>query len=331
MEQRIAGLRGLDFWLAQIGGLDVGSGVAVEAHTRHVQENGSARAAGMIGRLGGGAMGGDDIQAVALDVFQRRAVGKRRLDPATRGAHGNPDPVVLAHEDDRHWPTLEGGPAGGVNRPLGGGVIGRGVAEAAHDDAIVGQWLVLQAKRLGETNGVGRPHRLGQVRGDGAGLRWDEQGLGTQHFMTAAGDWVLRRGSEAEQHVPGRGLARDPLGAVNLEGGVAVVEERHVVHPEGLGDGGHALMPGAADRVETFATALKRAGDPVELAAQHLGMEDVHQSRRRQAGAIGDAAAVVARSVQGLYAAQKALMYGLRWIHLRRPVRPPGPVQTGSR
>ena len=52
------------------------------------------------------------------------------------------NPMTYCVETLRH--ALHGGPAGGVDRALRGGVIGRGVAETAHGDAVTRQDRVLR-------------------------------------------------------------------------------------------------------------------------------------------------------------------------------------------
>src|SRR3546814_12039787 len=62
-----------------------------------------------------------------------------RRDPARRRARRNAAAIVLAKEDQRHGRTLIRRPARGVERPLPGRVIRRGVAEAREHDRIVGE------------------------------------------------------------------------------------------------------------------------------------------------------------------------------------------------
>jgi hypothetical protein len=94
--------------------------------------------------------------------------------------------------------------------------------------------------------------------------------------VTPAGDRILGRSGEAQEHVPTGRLARQLLGTVDLEGVGAIVEERHVIDAEGLGDGGIVLMAGAADRVEAFAPRLQPAREPVHLPAYALAVEQFH-------------------------------------------------------
>jgi hypothetical protein len=80
---------------------------------------------------------------------------------------------------------------------------------------------------------------------------------------TALGKWLaivlVGRSRERKQHVPRRGLAWHAAGAVDLERGVAVVEERHVIHPQRLGQRGVAFVARTADRVEALAASLELA------------------------------------------------------------------------
>ncbi len=202
--------------------------MAVEPHAAHVQEHRPAGPAGESGCVGRRPPGVDEVKTIATQVFQRRTTRKRRLDPATGGPHRNADAVVLADKDDRHRAALPRGPAGGVDRPLGGGMVGGGVAEAGEDHRVVRQHPLRRIEPLGQSHAVSRAHGLGQVRGDGAGLWRNEQRLGAQHLVPAATDRILGRGGEGEQHVPGRGLAGDLLRPLDLESRVPVVKEGHV-------------------------------------------------------------------------------------------------------
>jgi hypothetical protein len=96
---------------------------------------------------------------------------------------------------------------------------------------------------------------------------------GLEHLVPPARDRILGRGREAQQHVPRGRLAGKLLGAMDLEGGRAVVEEGNVIEPKRLGDGGIVFMARAADRVESLAARLQPARDPVELAARALAVE----------------------------------------------------------
>ncbi len=93
--------------------------MAVKAHTAHVQEHRSPGPAGMVRRLPGGAIGVDEVEPVAADVFKGRPGPKGGFDPAVGGADRDSDAIVLAYEHDGHRSALIGGPAGGVDRALG--------------------------------------------------------------------------------------------------------------------------------------------------------------------------------------------------------------------
>ena len=204
-----------------------------------------------------------------------RPVPERGLDPAARSAGRDADAIVLAQEDERHRRALIGGPGGGVERALRGRMIGRGVAEAGEDDRIAGQRRVLELQHPGDADAERGADRLGQMRGDGAGLRRDEERLRADHLVAAARDRVLGRGGEAQQHVPAGRLAGQLLGAVDLEGVRPVMEEGHVVDPEGLGDRGVVLVARASDRVEALAARLQPAREPVHLPADAPGCRTV--------------------------------------------------------
>ena len=183
--------------------------MAVEPHHIHVQEDGLALRCGHdAAAIAGAAIGVDHVEAAAMDIVEPRPVAGTgaSIQPPRRPGR-NADAIVLAQEDERHRRALIGGPAGGVERALRRRMVGRGVAEAGEHDRIARQRRVLELQHPGDADAERRAHRLGQMRGDGAGLRRDGERLRADHLVAAAGDRVLGRGGEAQQHVPGRGLA----------------------------------------------------------------------------------------------------------------------------
>ena len=276
VEQRIALLVRLDLRLGEIG-----APARRSRHGRRAARNpcagrrACARVRAIARGLARAAIGVDHVEAAAMDIFERRPVLERGLDPAARRPRRNADAIVLAQEDERHRRALIGGPGGGVERALRGRMVGRGVAEAGEHDRIARQRRVLELQHPGDADAERRADRLGQMRGDGAGLRRDVERLRADHLVPAAGNRVLGRGGEAQQHVPAGRLPGQLLRAVDLEGVRAVVEEGHVVEPQRLGDRGIVLMARAADRVEALAARLQPAREPVHLAADALAVEQL--------------------------------------------------------
>ncbi len=82
-----------------------------------------------------------------------------------------PMPLSLTDKQHRQRDRLVGGPLRGVERTLRGRMIGRGIAERAEDDPIVGQCLVLGRLPACEADRVSRAHCLRQMAGDRRGLR----------------------------------------------------------------------------------------------------------------------------------------------------------------
>src|SRR3546814_8857909 len=73
-----------------------------------------------------------------------------------------------------------------------------------------------------------RSDRLGQVRGDGRGLRRNGERPRPDDLVPPARDRVLARRREAEQHVPVRRQPRNLSRAPELEGVGTVMEKGHV-------------------------------------------------------------------------------------------------------
>jgi len=76
-----------------------------------------------------------------------------------------------------------------------------------------------------------------------------------------------------------------------MKNGVAVVQEGRVGDPQGLGDGGVALVAGAADGVEALLLGVQAPRVQVELPRQDLGFEQLDELGGGQAG-IGQAPGV---------------------------------------
>ena len=177
MQQRVLRLFRLDLVARQIGGGHIGPGMAIQADRADVQEGRLAAGAHDVCRALCGAEAVENVQPVAGEVVQARAVAEAGRDPARRGFRGDSDAIVLAAEQQRQRHALIGRPLRRVERPLRRGMIGRGIAEAGEDKAIIGQNRMLGPPAPGRANRIGRPHRLGQMRGNGRGLRRNAQAL----------------------------------------------------------------------------------------------------------------------------------------------------------
>ena len=330
VDQRVAFLVPLDLRLRQIGRLNVRSGMAVEPDAIHVEKDRLAPASGVAARFERTAIGVDQVEPAAADVAQRRAVLERRLYPARRGSRRNADPIVLAQEDEGHGRALISCPLGGVERALRGGVIGRGVTEAAQDDPVFGDRHVrqFQSPRYAETESGA--DRLRQMRGDGAGLGRDGQRFRSDDLVATAGNRVLRRRCEAQEHVPGRGLSRHFLGSMDLEGIGAIMEEGEVVGAEGFGDGRIVFVARAADRVEALAARLQASREPVHLPARHLTVEELGQSLPAEAHFVRLDVGDAPRQPLALQLGDEFLVNGFCRVH-DRPAALVGVGGQGSR
>ena len=286
------------------------------------------------GRPGCRVVGRDRVAAVGRQVVQARPGPERRRHPSRRGGHADPDPVVLADQQQRDRDPLIGGVAGGVDRADGGGVAGRGVAERGHRHRVA--WPRARHSQLRRPADAQRDaERAGQVRGDRRRLRDDGQLGPAEHLVPPAGDRLVRGRRHPEQHVTDRVDAGYLAGAGAVEPAGPVVQQRRVVRPQRRGQRGVALVASRADRVVAAALLLHPPGREIEVPALRLGVED-----RQQGGAVQPAARAHRRGrVSARRAARQAarrlpeVPVKLRWRgHLAclAPTRPAA-VTTGSR
>jgi hypothetical protein len=174
--------------------------------------------------------------------------------------------------------VLVGGPVAAVlNAPVGGGVVGAGVAEGADDDAVVRP----RRGQAGAARSIAKatPTALRQVAGDRAGLRRMASDEAAEDLVAAARDGLVGGGADAAHHVEARRGARHLPGAGAEEAAGAVVEEGRVGRAQRPGDGGVALVARAADRVVALALRAQPARRVIELAAADLALEESRGSR----------------------------------------------------
>ncbi len=105
-----------------------------------------------------------------------------------------------------------------------------------------------------------------------------------EDLVTPAGDGLLGRGGEAEQHVAQPFLGEPPglRRAGEVEGARAVVQERGVGDAGDRAHRGVALVAGRADRVEALALLAQPAGGDVEQPAGELDLEELATSGARE-------------------------------------------------
>ena len=246
-----------------------------------VQEGGRAGLAHVRRGVESGLVGGGQVGAVGVEPADA-AARPCPLDPAGRRGHADADAVVLAHEQDRRRQALVCGPRRGVERPLRRRVIERRVAEAAQHDGVARHRLE-QLEVTGQLQREGQPHRLGQVRRDGRGLRRDPQRPAADDLVAAAGDRLVSRGHHAEQDIARRvgvaGLARTR----QEERAGTVVQQRRIIHPQRLGHRRVPLVTGRSDRVVASAALAHRPRLEIEVPAAHLVIEQIEQLPRAQA------------------------------------------------
>ena len=165
--------------------------MAEEAHGAEVQDRGMAVLAhpGRRARCAVGERRGRVVAVGALDGELGAAV-ERLLDPALRRRHADPEPVVLADEEDRERLPSVGEVRRGVERGLRGRVVQRGVAERAHDDRVLrpGGGDAELPRALDRERD---PDGARQVRGDRRGLRDDREVVVAEDLVPAARDRLL--------------------------------------------------------------------------------------------------------------------------------------------
>src|SRR5262249_5156334 len=101
----------------------------------------------------------------------------------------------------------------------------------------------------------------------------------------------------------------------NLECRVAVVKERHVVDAERLCNRGVAFVTRTADGVEAFAARLQLARDAIELATQHLRLEELNRLGGGKADILRGELGAAGREILGGDTVAKTLMNGFGGFH----------------
>jgi hypothetical protein len=332
-QQRVAREVGADLALRPVRGLDVGPGVAHQPHGRQVQERGGTVRAHVLDGPHGRVVGVGEVAAVGGEVLDA-GTPRGRLDPALGRLDADADAVVLADEQDRHPLALIGRVRGGVEPGQGGGVVERGVAEAAHGDRVL-RPRAAHAERAGPLDGEGHADRPRQVTGDGGGLRDDRQLGMTEHLVPAARDRLLRRGRQAHQHVADALLGQPPglLGPGEVERPRAVVEQGGVAGPQRGGHGRVALVTGRADGVEALVLGAQPAGGDVEQPAVELALVELLAQLTGERCALTHRLPGIAGRARAecLYCLDEMSLYGVarhmaiiaRVRRVRLPVRPP--------
>ncbi len=282
--QRVAGQVRRHVGGRTVGRLRIAARVAEEANRRQVQEHRAPPGPDQPGGPDGGVVGGERVAAVGGQVVQAGAVAVGGRHPPGRRRHADPDPVVLADEQQRDRDLLVRGVAGGADRTHGGGVAGRGVAERGDRHRVA-------RPRAGHPQ-LGRPadaerdaERARQVRGDRRRLRDDGQLGPAEHLVPPARDRLVGGRRHAEQDVPDRVYAGHLAGPGAVEPAGPVVQQRRVGRPQRRGQRGVALVAGRADRVVAAALLLHPPGREVQVPAFRLGVEHGQQGRAVEAAA----------------------------------------------
>ena len=220
------------------------------------------------------------VSVRALDGELRTTV-ERLLDPRLRRRNADPQPVVLA--DEEQWQRLAavGEVCGSVEGSLCRRVVERGVAERADDDRVE-RPRALDAQLARALDRERDPDRTRQVRRDRRRLWEDGEVAMAEHLVPAAGDRLLGGGGHAEEDVPDAVAAR-LLGAREVEAARAVVEERGVAGTQRERDEGVRLVAGGADRVEAELLRLQPARGVVDGTALDPRAPGNRCFRRRRA------------------------------------------------
>ena len=258
-----------------------------QADDAQVQEGGLSALPHPGGGLGRRLVDSGWIASVGGEVLQAGAVAVGGLDPAGRGADADPDPVVLADQQERQGKTLVGAVAGRVDRTGRRGVIGRGVAEAGDDHGV--------RRPSGGYAEAGRavdrerdPDGTGQMRANRRGLRDHREGLAAEHLVAAARDGLVRGADHAQQGVPDGVLPGNLTGPLGEEGTGPVVQQRRVGRPQHGRDKGVGLMTRRSDRVEALSLATQHPRRQVEVPAGQLRPENLQAARPGQGCGLAD-------------------------------------------
>ena len=184
----------------------------------------------------------------AVSYAERGPRAQRALHPARGRGDADPEPVVLAHEEERH--------AAGAGARSARRVLSAACAVAWFSEASPKLQTTIASRRprrgtpsAGAVDRERDADRAREVRRDRRGLRDDRELVVAEHLVAAARDRLVRGGGDAEQDV------HDPVaaglrGTREVEAARAVVQQRRVGRPQRQRDDGVALVPGRADRVE---------------------------------------------------------------------------------
>ena len=213
------------------------------------------------------------VASVRRVVAELGSGAERRLHPARRGRDADADAVVLAHEEHREREALICAQRRRVEGRLRACVVERRVAERADDHRV----RLPRARDAEPDRAVDRerhPDSTRKLRGDGRRDREHGELLAAEDLVPPARDRLGRRGDDAEEDVAEAG---DPcaVGARQVEGAGAVVEERGIVVAQRERDGRVRLVTGRADRVEAPPVLLQPARHVVGLPAVDLRPPDV--------------------------------------------------------
>ncbi len=276
-QERVPGLVRLDRCGGPVRGLHVGARMAEQAHHVQVEECGHARAPDVLRGLAGHPVRLGHVQAVGLEVADTRAGAEALAYPLRRRRHRDAQAVVLADEQHRAGQMLECRPGGGIEAGQGRGVVHGGIAEAAHREGILGnrQRVVVTPPVL--TDGERRAHCLGQVRGDGGGLRHHPHRAGSPDLVATAGDRVLRARGERECRVIHRIDIGELARAFHHERPGAIVEKRRIAGAHGTRHRRVPFMAGAADGVEPLVARTHVPCLEIQMPREHLRIEQLAQ------------------------------------------------------
>ena len=163
-------------------------------------------------------------------------------------------------------------------------MVRRRIAERADDDRRPRAGRSATPDALGAGQAEGKPHRLGQVAGDRAGLRRDPQRAGCPIPCGGPGRWGprwrrrRRAACRSTGVLPGSWRERAMKNAAR-----AVVEERRVVDAQARAEDRVVLVAGRADGVEAAGRLLQLAGGDVDLRARRAGPRTSPAPRPRSA------------------------------------------------
>ncbi len=245
----------------------------------------------------GGIKDGRRIGAVRREVLKSRTIAVGGGDPPGRRPHADPDPVVLADDQQRNRQADVGTPTGRVHRADRGGVVHRRIAGTGHGDG-VGRPRRRHPELAGPFDGERDTDRPRQVGGDRRGLGDHGEFVSSENLVPPTGNRLVSRRCHPGQNIPHRVDTRDLPGATDVEPTGAVVQQGRVGRSQRRRDRRVRLVSRRADGVEAAPGLLHPSGGQIQLPTGGLRVEDGQRLAHGQRGSWPDRRARLGRKLR---------------------------------